>query len=174
MEFGRLTQEVEKEAVFCLESVGSTISEWTAELFEQGNYVKGMLADAIADVYLFQLDAEGQPTKTPYDNAGYMDIAPEDKCENVRREICLLLEQMGIYPESSHHEEGPGQNEIDFRYSDPLTAADNTLTFQAVVKTVAQRNGLYADFSPKPLRHQPGNGFHINICLLYTSPSPRD
>lgn len=57
LEFGRLTQEVEKEAVFCLESVGSTISEWTAELFEQGNYVKGMLADAIADVYLFQLDA---------------------------------------------------------------------------------------------------------------------
>lgn len=108
------------------------------------------------EFYLFQLDAEGQPTKTPYDNAGYMDIAPEDKCENVRREICLLLEQMGIYPESSHHEEGPGQNEIDFRYSDPLTAADNTLTFQAVVKTVAQRNGLYADFSPKPLRHQPG------------------
>lgn len=117
------------------------------------------------EFYLFQLDAEGQPTKTPYDNAGYMDIAPEDKCENVRREICLLLEQMGIYPESSHHEEGPGQNEIDFRYSDPLTAADNTLTFQAVVKTVAERNGLYADFSPKPLRHQPGNGFHINISV---------
>ena len=117
------------------------------------------------EFYLFQLDTEGQPTKIPYDNAGYMDIAPEDKCENVRREICLLLEQMGIYPESSHHEEGPGQNEIDFRYSDPLTAADNTLTFQAVVKTVAQRNGLYADFSPKPLRHQPGNGFHINISV---------
>lgn len=115
------------------------------------------------EFYLFELDSSGQPTKIPYDTAAYMDIAPEDKCENIRREICLTLEQMGIYPESSHHEEGPGQNEIDFRYSDPLTSADNTLTFQAIVKTIAQRNGLFADFSPKPLPNQPGNGFHINI-----------
>ena len=112
------------------------------------------------EFYLFKLDERGNPTKEPYDNAGYMDIAPEDKGENVRREICLTLEQMGIYPESSHHEEGPGQNEIDFRYSDPLSAADNTITFQAVVKAIAQRNGLYADFSPKPLPDKPGNGFH--------------
>ena len=94
-----------------------------------------------------------------------MDIAPEDKGENIRREICLTLEQMGIRPESSHHEQGPGQNEIDFRYSDPLTAADNALTFQTVVKAIALRNGLYADFSPKPLHDQPGNGFHINISV---------
>ena len=94
-----------------------------------------------------------------------MDIAPEDKGENIRREICLTLEQMGIRPESSHHEEGPGQNEIDFRYSDPLTAADNVMTFQTVVKTVARRNGLHADFSPKPLENQPGNGFHINLSV---------
>lgn len=115
------------------------------------------------EFYLFELDPHGQPTKVPYDTAEYMDIAPEDKCENIRREICLTLEQMGIFPESAHHEEGPGQNEIDFRYSDPLTSADNTLTFQAIVKTIAQRNGLYADFSPKPLSNYPGNGFHINI-----------
>lgn len=94
-----------------------------------------------------------------------MDIAPEDKGENIRREICLTLEQMGIRPESSHHEEGPGQNEIDFRYSDPLTAADNAMTFQTIVRTVAQRNGLYADFGPKPLKDKPGNGFHINISV---------
>lgn len=115
------------------------------------------------EFYLFKLDTEGNPTTEPYDNAAYMDIAPDDKCENIRREICLTLEAMGIYPESSHHEEGPGQNEIDFRYSDPLTAADNTLTFQTVVKTIAQRNGLFADFSPKPLLEKPGNGFHINL-----------
>lgn len=115
------------------------------------------------EFYLFELDSHGQPTKVPYDTAEYMDITPEDKCENIRREICLTLEQMGIFPESAHHEEGPGQNEIDFRYSDPLTSADNTLTFQAIVKTIAQRNGLYADFSPKPLSNYPGNGFHINI-----------
>ena len=117
------------------------------------------------EFYLFNLDDNGNPTKEPYDNAGYMDIAPEDKGENIRREVCLTLEQMGIRPESSHHEEGPGQNEIDFRYSSPLAAADNAMTFQTVVKTVAHRNGLYADFSPKPLEDKPGNGFHINMSV---------
>ena len=117
------------------------------------------------EFYLFELDEKNQPTKTPYDRAGYMDIAPEDKGENVRREICLTLEQMGIRPESSHHEEGPGQNEIDFRYTEALTAADNVMTFQTVVKTVARRNGLFADFSPKPLPDDPGNGFHINMSV---------
>ena len=117
------------------------------------------------EFYLFRSDDFGEPTMIPYDHAGYMDIAPEDKGENIRREICLTLEQMGIHPESSHHEQGPGQNEIDFRYSDPMTAADNALTFQTVVKAVALRNGLCADFSPKPLRDQPGNGFHINISV---------
>ena len=117
------------------------------------------------EFYLFHLDENGEPTKIPYDNASYMDIAPEDKGENIRREVCLTLEQMGIQPESSHHEEGPGQNEIDFRYSDPLTAADNAMTFQTVVKTIARRNGLYADFSPKPLEDKPGSGFHINISV---------
>ena len=117
------------------------------------------------EFYLFNLDQNGKPTKEPYDDAGYMDVAPEDKGENIRREICLTLEQMGIRPESSHHESGPGQNEIDFRYSDPLTAADNVMTFQTIVKTVARRNGLFADFSPKPLEHLPGNGFHINLSV---------
>ncbi len=117
------------------------------------------------EFYLFPLDECGKPTQIPYDEAGYMDIAPEDRGENIRREICLTLEQMGIRPESSHHEEGPGQNEIDFRYSDAITAADNAMTFQTVVKTVAHRNGLYADFSAKPLDNEPGNGFHINISV---------
>ena len=117
------------------------------------------------EFYLFELDEKNDPTKIPYDRAGYMDIAPEDKGENVRREICLTLEQMGIRPESSHHEEGPGQNEIDFRYTDALSAADNVMTFQTVVRTVARRNGLFADFSPKPLEGFAGNGFHINISV---------
>ena len=117
------------------------------------------------EFYLFRLDENGRPTKIPYDDAGYMDIAPEDKGENVRREICLTLEQMGIRPESSHHEEGPGQNEIDFHYADALTAADQAMTFQTVVKTVAHRNGLVADFSAKPLANAPGNGFHINLSV---------
>ena len=111
------------------------------------------------------LDENGEPTKLPYDNASYMDIAPEDKGENVRREVCFTLEQMGIKPESAHHEEGPGQNEIDFRYSDPVISADNAVTFRGVVNTVAARNGLCADFSPKPLENRSGNGMHINISV---------
>ena len=126
------------------------------------------------EFYLFRLDEDGNPTDQPYDEAGYMDMAPEDKCENVRREICLTLEQMGIQPESSHHEEGPGQNEIDFRYSDALTAADNTITFCTVVKTIAARNGLYADFRPKPLANKPGSGLHINLSIRDTKPETLD
>lgn len=117
------------------------------------------------EFYLFRRDEKGKPTKEPYDEAGYMDIAPEDNGENIRREICLTLEQMGIKPESSHHEEGPGQNEIDFKYSDALTAADNAMTLQTVVKTIAGRNSLFADFTAKPLEKKPGNGFHINMSV---------
>ena len=117
------------------------------------------------EFYIIELDENGKPTKIPYDNAGYMDIAPDDMGENIRREICLTLEQMGIRPESSHHEEGPGQNEIDFRYSDPITAADNAMTFRTVVSAIAHRNALAADFTPKPLPDKPGSGFHINISV---------
>ena len=117
------------------------------------------------EFYLFKLDEKGKPSEETCDEAGYMDIAPDEKGENIRREICLTLEQMGIKPESSHHEEGPGQNEIDFKYSDALSAADNAMTFQTVVKTVASRNGMYADFSAKPIPGKPGNGFHINMSV---------
>ena len=117
------------------------------------------------EFYLFKTDENGDPTEEPFDHAGYMDVAPEDKGENVRREICLNLQDMGIQPESSHHEEGPGQNEIDFRYSDALSAADNAMHFKTVVKTAALRNGLYADFSPKPIATEAGNGMHINMSV---------
>ena len=119
------------------------------------------------EFYLFKTDADGNPTSQPFDHATYMDVAPEDKGENVRREIVLTLESMGISPESSHHEEGPGQNEIDFRYSDAMTAADNALIFASVVKAVAVSNGLYADFSPKPIPEAAGNGLHINISVRH-------
>lgn len=142
------TRQLLKDAVAC--AAGKGIS------FQFGSEM---------EFYLFNRDETGAPTMIPYDQAGYMDIAPEDKGENIRREICLILEQMGISPESSHHEEGPGQNEIDFRYSDPLSAADNAVTFSNVVKTVANRNGIYASFQPKPLAHAPGNGMHINFSL---------
>ncbi len=117
------------------------------------------------EFYLFKNDENGEPTAEPFDRAGYMDIAPQDKGENVRREICLNLQDMGIQPESSHHEEGPGQNEIDFRYSDALTAADNAMHFKTVVETAALRNGVHADFSPKPIPGEAGNGMHINMSV---------
>ena len=126
------------------------------------------------EFYLFKTTEDGEPTKIPYDNAGYMDIAPKDKGENVRREICLTLEEMNLVPEGSHHEEGPGQNEIDYMYSDPLCAADDATTFKGVVRTVAERNGLYASFEPKPLEGRPGNGFHINFSLSKNKKSLND
>ena len=116
-----------------------------------------------SEFYLFKKDDEGNPTHIPYDEAGYLDIAPLDRGENIRREICLTIEQMGLSPERSHHERGPGQNEIDFHYGKPLKAADQMTTFKMVVNTVADRNGLVADFSPVPLQDKPGNGYHINI-----------
>ena len=117
------------------------------------------------EFYLFRLDADGNATKIPYDNARYMDIAPLDRGENVRREICLTLCEMGIRPETSHHEDGPGQNEIDFRYGGALASADNAVTFASVVRTIAMRNGLFADFTPKPLPSESGNGMHVNLSL---------
>lgn len=117
------------------------------------------------EFYLFKADENGNPTDIPFDNAGYFDVAPEDKGENVRREICLTLLEMGMKPECSHHEEGPGQNEIDFKYSDAITAADNAINFITVVKAAALSNGLFADFSPKPIKNCSGNGLHINMSI---------
>ena len=117
------------------------------------------------EFYLFKTDEDGNPTSIPFDNAGYFDIAPFDRGENVRREICFTLEEMDIYPESSHHEEGPGQNEIDFRYSAPLLGADNALTFKSVTQAIAAKNGLHASFMPKPVKGLSGNGMHINTSL---------
>lgn len=117
------------------------------------------------EFYLFRCDENGYPTKTPVDYAGYLDASPIDRGENVRRDICLTMEQMDIIPESSCHEGGPGQNEVDFKYSDPLNAADNLLSFKSVVKNIADKNGLYASFIPKPFENKSGNGLHIGMTI---------
>lgn len=119
-----------------------------------------------SEFYLFELDENGHPTTIPHDHGEYFDIAPLDKAENVRRQICLTLEEMNIQPESSHHEQGPGQNEVDFRYADALEAADNFVTFKWVVKTMAASNGLFASFLPKPLPDAPGSGLHLSITIM--------
>ncbi|MCR5289095.1 MAG: glutamine synthetase family protein [Treponema sp.] len=117
------------------------------------------------EFYLFQNDVNGNATSIPQDEAGYCDLAPLDKGENVRRDICLTLKQMNIEPEKSHHESGPGQHEIDFKYDSLMTAGDNLVTFKTVVSTIAVRNGLSASFDPVPVPDKPGNGLHINISL---------
>ena len=117
------------------------------------------------EFYLFETDEKGFPALIPFDEAGYFDMAPLDRGENVRREICFALENMGLKPERSHHEHGPGQNEIDFRCSSPLKAADDLMTFKTAVKAIAQQHGLFASFLPKPLEGESGNGLHINLSL---------
>lgn len=117
-----------------------------------------------SEFYLFKTNDDGRPTSEPFDNGGYLDVAPNDKGENIRREICLTLEEMGIKPQSSHHERGPGQNEIDFIAADVLTTADNLVTYKNVVENIAARNGVYASFDPKPMEDKPGNGLHIKMA----------
>ncbi len=120
---------------------------------------------AECEFYLFKTDEDGNPTDTPLDKGGYLDILPLDRGGDIRREICLTLEEMGIKPETSHHEQGPGQNEIDFRFGDALTSADNLQSFKTVVKAVASRNGFFASFMPKPILESAGSGMHVNLSL---------
>ena len=115
---------------------------------------------------LFRNDENGIPTKIPHDNAGYCDTAPDDKGENIRRDVCLTLEQMGIQPVSSRHESGCGQHEIDFNSSSALKAADTFLSFKSAVKSVAETHGVHASFMPKPLRSDCGNGMHISFTVF--------
>ncbi len=118
------------------------------------------------EFFLFQTDEKGNPTTTTGDDAGYFDLGPLDHGESTRREICMTLEQMGFEIEASHHEVAAGQHEIDFKYADALTAADNIMTFKLAVKTLAQKNGLHATFMPKPLFGVNGSGMHTNMSLF--------
>ncbi len=118
-----------------------------------------------SEFYLFRNDEEGRPTREPMDQGSYFDVAPLDGAENIRREICLSLADMGVGPKSSHHEAGPGQNEIDFKAANALDSADHFMTYKNVVHTMASRNGLSASFEPKPLEGKPGNGLHLRMAL---------
>lgn len=117
------------------------------------------------EFFLFHTDDDGNPTTISHERAGYFDLGPMDLGENIRRDIVLTLEDMGFEMESSHHEIAPAQHEIDFRYSDALTTADNIMTFKLTVKTIARRNGLHATFMPKPRYGTNGSGMHTNMSL---------
>ncbi|MCD8378390.1 MAG: type I glutamate--ammonia ligase [Candidatus Gastranaerophilales bacterium] len=119
-----------------------------------------------AEFFLFSKDESGNITTSTQDNAGYYDIGPEDLGEDVRSDIVTTLQEMGFDIEASHHEVADGQHEIDFKYADILTTADNVATFKIVVKAVAALHYLHATFMPKPIFGINGSGMHCNVSLF--------
>ena len=138
--------------------------------------LKGMIAEAKklgytmnvgpeAEFFIFNRDADGTPRVDPHDTAGYFDVGPMDKGEEVRRAIEDTLVQMGFHLEASHHEVAIGQHEIDFRHDEALTCADNLITFRYVVRSIAAQHGMHATFMPKPIFGENGSGMHCNQSL---------
>lgn len=119
------------------------------------------------EFYLFKLSSEGEPIITTNDKGSYFDLAPLDGSEYVRRDITLQLASLGFDVQTSHHEVGPGQNEVNFRFSNVLEACDRVQTFKQVVKIIAREHGYYASFMPKPITNMAGSGMHTN-CSLQT------
>ena len=153
---GRLFCDVRYTAGRPFEGVGRALLRRTEQAAAKEGY--HFLVGPECEFYLFETDEHGQPTRIPFDQGGYFDLAPIDRGENVRRSICLTLEEMGIQPERSHHEQGPGQNEIDFRCASPLQAADDLMTVHMVVKAIAGQHGLFAS----------GPDFDITFGLAHT------
>ncbi len=118
------------------------------------------------EFFLFQTDEKNNPTTNTHDEASYFDLAPIDNGEMARIDMVKTLINMGFNIEAAHHENAPGQHEIDFKYSDALSAADNIITFKLVVKVVAKKYGLHATFMPKPLDNECGSGMHCNMSLF--------
>ncbi len=119
-----------------------------------------------AEFFLFERDGNGAATTITNDVAGYFSLDPEDTANDCRREMIETLEKMGFEIEASHHEVAEGQHEINFKYADALAAADNTVTFKWVVKSIASKYGLHATFMPKPIFGINGSGMHTNQSLF--------
>lgn len=117
------------------------------------------------EFFLFDMDENGNPTTTTSEKAGYFDVGPLDMAENVRRDIVLNLEDMGYVIDASHHETAPAQHEIDFKYTDAVSAADEIMTLKMAVKVIARRHGFHATFMPKPKAKDSGSGMHIGMIL---------
>ncbi|MCR5586137.1 MAG: glutamine synthetase family protein [Lachnospiraceae bacterium] len=117
------------------------------------------------EFFLFQTDDQGRPTTDNLEDDGYLDLGHSDMGENVRRDMVFTLEDMNFDIESSYHEKGKGQHEIDFKYVDALNAADDIMTFKLAVKNIAKKHGLIASFMPKPIQDAVGSGMHINVSL---------
>jgi glutamine synthetase len=118
------------------------------------------------EFYLFERDEHGRPTTHTLDRASYFDLTPIDLGEHARQDMVLALEKLGFEIEAAHHEVGPGQHEIDFKYANALTTADNITTFRLAVRMVAKEHNLHATFMPKPIYGIPGSGMHCHISLF--------
>ncbi|SHF21772.1 glutamine synthetase [Desulfofundulus australicus DSM 11792] len=117
------------------------------------------------EFYLFYTDDSGNPTTSTHDHAGFCDLTPLDLGENVRRDMVLTLEEMGIEVGFSHHEKGPGQHGITLKPDSALVMADKLVTFKFIVRTIAQRYGLHASFMPRPLNDRPGSAMILHLYL---------
>ena len=118
------------------------------------------------EFFLFKSQPEKGVAPVPVDQGGYFDHTPAVVGHDFRRQAITLLEAMGISVEFSHHEGAPGQQEIDLRYADALSTADNIMTFRHVIKEVALEQGFYASFMPKPFTDHPGSGMHTHVSLF--------
>lgn len=119
-----------------------------------------------AEFFIFEIDENGRATTITHDKGGYYDAAPTDMAEDIRRDIVTTLEAMDFEIEASHHEVADGQHEIDFKYADALTTADNIMTFKYAVKSIANAYGVHATFMPKPIFGINGSGMHCNLSLF--------
>lgn len=128
---------------------------------------KGFVMNTGPEIEFFLFEKkDGEATNKPHDFGGYFDFPPIDRAEEIRQNIVIWLENMGFSIEASHHEVAAGQHEIDFKYADALTTADNVITFKFVTKTIALKNNLHASFMPKPVFGINGSGMHTNISLF--------
>lgn len=118
------------------------------------------------EFYLFKRGADGSPTTITNDGAGYFDLAPVDRGEDARRDMVNALTDLGFEIEAAHHEVGPGQHEIDFKYADAIATADAIQTFRTVVKRIAMNHGLHATFMPKPVAGIAGSGMHTHLSIF--------
>ncbi|MFL6065088.1 MAG: glutamine synthetase family protein, partial [Friedmanniella sp.] len=118
------------------------------------------------EFYLFSGRPGAGEDPVPVDRSGYFDHTAQSRGSDFRREAITMLEAMGISVEFSHHEGGPGQQEIDLRYADALSTADNIMTFRTVVREVALSQGIWATFMPKPFTTHPGSGMHTHVSLF--------
>lgn len=119
-----------------------------------------------AEFFLFKRNEKGELTMDTHDNANYYDAAPDDMGESIRTQIVRTISDLGFDVEASHHESAKGQHEIDFKYADALTSADNIITFRYIVKAIARANGQHATFMPKPIQGINGSGMHCNLSLF--------